>query len=118
MINVTLFAVIFYQIQLYGILLLQLFFFCANIYGWYAWTRPNAQGDTLVVRWMSRQKLLLTVGRLRGLQVASVLNNVVLYEQDVQTGVNQYVNADQRMMQGETLAARAALHALSTFSLD
>lgn len=33
LINVTLFAVIFYQIQLYGILLLQLFFFCANIYG-------------------------------------------------------------------------------------
>ncbi|NOE83798.1 nicotinamide riboside transporter PnuC [Vibrio cholerae] len=61
LINVTLFAVIFYQIQLYGILLLQLFFFCANIYGWYAWTRPNAQGDTLVVRWMSRQKLLLAV---------------------------------------------------------
>lgn len=118
LINVTLFAVIFYQIQLYGILLLQLFFFCANIYGWYAWTRPNAQGDTLVVRWMSRQKLLLTVGRLRGLQVASVLNNVVLYEQDVQAGVNQYVNADQRMMQGETLAARAALHALSSLSLD
>lgn len=61
---------------------------------------------------------LLTVGRLRGLEVASVLNNVVLYEQDVQAGVNQYVNADQRMMQGETLAARAALHALSSLSLD
>ncbi|CSB54254.1 uridine phosphorylase [Vibrio cholerae] len=61
---------------------------------------------------------LLTVGRLRGLQVASVLNNVVLYEQDVQAGVNQYVNADQRMMQGETLAARAALHALNALKFD
>jgi len=61
---------------------------------------------------------LLTVGRLRGLQVASVLNNVVLYEQDVQEGVNQYVNADQRMMQGETLAARAALHALNALKFD
>ncbi|EGQ9729718.1 nucleoside phosphorylase [Vibrio cholerae] len=61
---------------------------------------------------------LLTVGRLRGLDVASVLNNVVLYEQDVQTGVNQYVNADQRMMQGETLAARAALHALNALKFD
>ncbi|MGL4735144.1 MAG: nicotinamide riboside transporter PnuC [Enterovibrio sp.] len=62
LINVTLFAVIFYQIQLYGLLLLQLFFFGANIYGWYAWTRPNAQGDTLLVRWMSRPKLVLTAG--------------------------------------------------------
>lgn len=56
---------------------------------------------------------LLTVGRLRGLQVASVLNNVVLYQQDVQQGVTQYVNADQAMMAGETLAATAALDALS-----
>ncbi|MDN3683569.1 nicotinamide riboside transporter PnuC [Vibrio sinaloensis] len=47
---------LFFQIQLYGLLLLQLFFFCANIYGWYAWTRPNAQGETLEVRWLSKQK--------------------------------------------------------------
>ncbi|MDA0150142.1 nicotinamide riboside transporter PnuC [Vibrio sp. LaRot3] len=62
LINVTLFAVIFFQIQLYGLLLLQLFFFCANIYGWYAWTRPNAQGETLEVRWLSKQKLVITAG--------------------------------------------------------
>ncbi len=55
---------------------------------------------------------LLTVGRLRGLKVASVLNNVVLYQQDVQDGVNQYLNADTVMMQGELAASRAALHAL------
>ncbi|MGL4827427.1 MAG: nucleoside phosphorylase [Vibrionaceae bacterium] len=61
---------------------------------------------------------LLTVGRLRGLKVASVLNNVVLYEQDVQEGVNQYADADQLMMEGETLAARAALHALSSVLID
>ncbi|ELR66738.1 N-Ribosylnicotinamide phosphorylase [Photobacterium marinum] len=55
---------------------------------------------------------LLTVGKLRGVKVASVLNNVVLYQQDVQDGVNQYVNADDVMMQGEITAAKAALHAL------
>ena len=58
LLNVTLFAVIFFQIQLYGLLLLQLFFFCANIYGWYAWTRPNEQGETLEVRWLSQNKLV------------------------------------------------------------
>lgn len=55
---------------------------------------------------------LLTVGKLRGLQVASVLNNVVLYQQDVQDGINQYANADEVMMQGEMTAAKAALYAL------
>lgn len=62
LINVTLFAVIFYQIQLYGLLLLQLVFFCANLYGWYAWTRPNAEGDLLIVRWLTKKKLIFTAG--------------------------------------------------------
>ena len=41
LINVTLFAAIFFQIQLYASLLLQVFFFAANIYGWYAWSRQT-----------------------------------------------------------------------------
>jgi len=61
LINVTLFAIIFYQIQLYGILLLQLFFFCANLYGWYAWTRPTSEsGDMLEIRWLNKQKMACT----------------------------------------------------------
>lgn len=61
LINVTLFAIIFFQIQLYGLLLLQLFFFCANVYGWYAWTHPaNEQGDALAIRWLPRNKLVTT----------------------------------------------------------
>ncbi|MFC3022239.1 nicotinamide riboside transporter PnuC [Vibrio zhugei] len=56
LLNVTLFAIIFYQIQLYGILLLQVFFFAANVYGWYAWTRTDDNGETLSVRWMTPSK--------------------------------------------------------------
>lgn len=55
---------------------------------------------------------LFTVGRLRGLNVASILNNVVLYQQDVQEGVGQYVDEAQVMMAGERLASYAALEAL------
>lgn len=59
LVNVTLFAIIFYQIQLYGLLVLQLFFFCANIYGWYAWTRPDAMdGQALKIRWLPKEKLI------------------------------------------------------------
>lgn len=52
-INVLLFAVIFYQIQLYSSLLLQIFFLLANVYGWYAWTRqtPSQQAE-LQIRWL------------------------------------------------------------------
>ncbi|PTO51135.1 uridine phosphorylase [Vibrio splendidus] len=57
---------------------------------------------------------LFTVGRLRGLNVASILNNVVLYEQDVKEGVGQYVDEAEAMMQGERLASLAALEALIT----
>lgn len=59
LINVTLFAVIFFQIQLYASLLLQLFFFGANIYGWHAWSRQmqNHQAE-LQVRWLPLPKAL------------------------------------------------------------
>ncbi|WP_375749154.1 nucleoside phosphorylase [Vibrio sp. HN007] len=55
---------------------------------------------------------LLTVGRLRGLKVASILNNVVLYEQDVKEGINEYVDSNDSMMKGEVVAFKAALNAL------
>lgn len=57
LINVTLFAVIFFQIQLYANLLLQIFFFAANVYGWYAWSRRNSNAEAeLKIRWMSPLK--------------------------------------------------------------
>ncbi|QUN05530.1 nucleoside phosphorylase [Shewanella yunxiaonensis] len=55
---------------------------------------------------------LFTVGRLRDVAVASVLNNVVLYGEHAADGINDYVAAETIMMQGEQLAARAALAAL------
>jgi len=59
LINVTLFAIIFFQIQLYASLLLQLFFFVANIYGWYAWSRQNGQQEAeLQIRWLPLPKAI------------------------------------------------------------
>ncbi len=76
--------------------------------------------DTLCKHWNRKGVLgadmetsaLFTVGRLRGLQVASILNNVVLYQQDVQEGVSEYANANDTMQKGELMAAKAALSAL------
>lgn len=40
-----------------------MFFFAANIYGWYAWSRQNeAQEAALKVRWLSRQQTLVLSG--------------------------------------------------------
>ena len=58
LINVTLFAIIFFQIQLYASLLLQLFFFAANLYGWYAWSRQEGNQAALQIRWLPRSKAI------------------------------------------------------------
>ncbi|WP_130834438.1 nicotinamide riboside transporter PnuC [[Erwinia] mediterraneensis] len=59
LVNVTLFAVIFFQIQLYASLLLQLFFFAANLYGWYAWSRQTPDNQALLkIRWLPLPKAL------------------------------------------------------------
>lgn len=62
LVNVTLFAIIFFQISLYASLLLQIFFFVANIYGWYAWTRQTENHEIeLKIRWLSVPKTLIWV---------------------------------------------------------
>lgn len=59
LINVTLFAIIFFQINLYSSLLLQIFFFCANIYGWYAWSKQTESHEhELRIRWLSAPALI------------------------------------------------------------
>lgn len=71
LINVTLFAAIFFQIQLYASLLLQLFFFVANLYGWYAWSRQTSQHQqALTIRWLPRKQLF---GWIAGIVVAIAL---------------------------------------------
>ena len=61
LINVTLFAIIFYQIQLYANLLLQIFFFVMNLYGLYAWGKSTSSDDGLKIRWLSKPQLILTI---------------------------------------------------------
>lgn len=61
LINVTLFAIIFYQIQLYANLLLQIFFFAMNLYGLYAWGKPTTGDDGLKIRWLTKPQLIFTI---------------------------------------------------------
>ncbi|WP_348666012.1 nicotinamide riboside transporter PnuC [Arsenophonus symbiont of Ornithomya chloropus] len=60
LINVICFAFIFFQIQLYASLLLQIFFFITNIYGWYAWSKVSSfNKKNLKIKWMSFHKKIL-----------------------------------------------------------
>lgn len=54
---------------------------------------------------------LLTVGRLRGLKCASILNNVVLYGQDTAESINDYVDQSSITMEGEKREILTALEA-------
>ncbi len=60
LVNVILFAIIFYQIQLYANLLLQVFFFVMNTYGLYVWGKVSDNDSNLNIRWLSKQMLIIT----------------------------------------------------------
>lgn len=64
-VNVVLFFFLFYQVQLYPDMFLQVFFFVTNLIGWWRWTHP-APGEEdrrqeLKVSFLKRRYLLLVV---------------------------------------------------------
>lgn len=61
---------------------------------------------------------LMTIGRQRGLETLSILNNVVLYEGDLASGVNNLVNGDDLMANGEVASLKLAFNILSDYSLE
>lgn len=54
---------------------------------------------------------LFTIGRLRGVRTASILNNVVTYEEDTADSIAQYVDGGNLSMQGEKHEIQTALEA-------
>lgn len=65
-INVTLSFFLFYQVQLYPDMFLQVFFFITNLIGWWRWTHPQHgeedRKDELKVSWMKPAQLAVTCG--------------------------------------------------------
>ena len=61
---------------------------------------------------------LMTIGRQRGMETLSILNNVVLYEGDLAAGGNDLVNGDDLMAKGEVASLKLALDILSDPSLE
>lgn len=66
--NVVLFFLLFYQLQLYSDMFLQLFFFVTNVYGYFLWTAKRST-DTLalpITRSSNGQKILYLIILLLG----------------------------------------------------
>lgn len=42
-INIVFFFILFYQVQLYSDMVLQIFFLVTSFYGWYAWSKPPVE---------------------------------------------------------------------------
>lgn len=64
-INVILAAILYYQVQLYPDMFLQVFFFITNIIGWWRWANPKPEEadrkQELKVGYMMRKQLFMTI---------------------------------------------------------
>jgi nicotinamide mononucleotide transporter len=62
-VNVMLFFFLFYQVQLYPDMFLQIFFFITNAMGWWRWANPKPgeenQQRELKISWMNPKQLIL-----------------------------------------------------------
>lgn len=70
------------------------------------WNRKGILGSDM------ETAALFTVARLRGVEAAAILNNVVLYEGDVKEGVGEYVDETAAASAGEKKEIEVALEAL------
>ena len=76
-----------------------------------SWNRLGVLGSDM------ETSAVFTLGAVRGLAVASILNNVVLYEGDLKEGINDYVGEEDAAAGGEKREIIAALEALVNYSL-
>lgn len=59
---------------------------------------------------------LFVIGGLRGIQTASILNVVVTADGDLESGISEFVNAEEKVMDGENHQIEVALEALASIT--
>ena len=70
------------------------------------WSHKGALGADM------ESAALFTIGRLRGMKTASILNNVVVYGEDTADAIGGYVDGESLTARGEQNEIRVALEAL------
>ena len=76
------------------------------------WSRCGALGADM------ETAALFTIGRLRGVRTASILNNVVLWGQDTAGAIGDYAGGADRTAEGERREIAVALEALYRLSRE
>ena len=76
------------------------------------WHNKGIAGDDM------ESGIMMTIGRLRGMETLSILNNVVLYQADLAKGVNDLVNEGHFVAKGEKDSLELALRILSDESME
>ena len=76
------------------------------------WSKKGIKADDM------ESSILMVIGRLRGMETLSILNNVVLYQGDLAEGVNSLVNSADLVAQGERDSLLTALNILSDKEME
>jgi nicotinamide mononucleotide transporter len=58
LVNAVLFFILFYHVNLYSAMALQVFFFCNALYGWYNWQRRKTDGNEPVTLLTHKQRVI------------------------------------------------------------
>jgi len=84
LVNAVLFFVLFYQVNLYSAMALQVFFFCNALYGWYNWRRDSRGIMKPVTLLLHKQRVLWLAAIMAGMiALGTVMARVHLWLPDL-----------------------------------
>jgi len=84
LINAVLFFILFYQVNLYSAMALQVFFFCNAIYGWYNWRRREIGDKKPVTLLIHKQRVIwLAVIMLGAIALGTAMKRVHIWLPDL-----------------------------------
>jgi nicotinamide mononucleotide transporter len=79
-VNAVLFFILFYQVNLYSAMALQVFFFCNALYGWYNWRRSESGDKTTVTTLIHKQRVIwLAVIMLGAIVLGTVMSRIHMW---------------------------------------
>jgi len=84
LINAVLFFMLYYQVNLYSAMVLQIFFFCNAIYGWFNWKRQSTNGNESVTLLSHKGRVFWVVGVIGGaFAMGMVMSRINLWLPDL-----------------------------------
>src|SRR5512133_96700 len=84
LVNAVLFFILFYQVNLYSAMALQVFFFCNALYGWYNWRRESRGEKKPVTLLLHKQRVIWLAAIMAGMIIlGTVMARVHLWLPDL-----------------------------------